>query len=123
MSERAQPRHECRQLEIDKRSLKCVECRKLWGHIDGRPLAEGAEASLGPFTIQEIKWINRARAIARRAAMREMAEICDGFAKELEIGNPGRKRGSVSHAGKTLADVAKQCGDKIWAIRDKVKVI
>jgi hypothetical protein len=66
------------------------------------------------------------RSVEQRAAMRgalsDAAHLCGAIAKEIEAANPGRGKGSVSSIGQRSAYIAKRCSDRIWAMRDKIKV-
>jgi hypothetical protein len=71
---------------------------------------------------EEILRIRRARAVAKRSIMSDLAHWCDQKARNIETTNQGRKRGSVTTIGKWDAQVAKDIGDYIWAERDKIEV-
>jgi|ERR1700733_4873654 hypothetical protein len=71
---------------------------------------------------EEIARLERARAVARRQALREAAQLCDLHAAALSRGNPGRKRGTVSQTGKTMSGIATDCGNKIWALRSAIEI-
>lgn len=74
------------------------------------------------FTPEEVKWIDRARAVARRAALREATELCDHIAKQIEEANPGRKKGDISKAAFDSWLQVKRCGEEIWKMREATEV-
>lgn len=88
--------------------------------IEGLDSAEGIQKeAISP---EEILRIRRARAVAKRSVMGELAHWCDAKAKAVEAQNPGRRKGSVSSIGLFAAQIAKDIGDHIWAEREKIEV-
>lgn len=71
---------------------------------------------------EEILRIRRARAVAKRSIMGDMAHWCDVKALLIEKANPGRKKGSVTAVGQFAAQVVREIGDHIWAEREKIEV-
>jgi hypothetical protein len=71
---------------------------------------------------EEVRRLERARAVARRTALREAAEWCDAITAEIEKENPGKRKGSISIGGHVRAAIAKRCGDKIWSECSKIEV-
>lgn len=70
----------------------------------------------------EILRIRRARAVAKRSVMMDMAHLCDATSAAILATNPGRKRGSSSQIGIAMADVAKSLGDAIEALRARIEM-
>jgi hypothetical protein len=64
----------------------------------------------------------REQRVAMRGALSDAAHLCDALAKQIEASNPGRGKGKVSSLGRYSADVVRNCGNAIWAMREKVQV-
>ena len=73
-------------------------------------------------TPEQILWLRRARAVAKRSILGDMAAACDRKAEAIRASNPGRKKGSTSQIGEAMAMIAKDIGDMLWAERAKIKV-
>jgi len=87
---------------------------------EGHDSAEGIAREV--FFPEDILRIRRARAVAKRSIMGDLAAYCDAMEKQIRKDNPGRIRGSVSEIGEFAATVAKRIGDHIWDEREKIKV-
>jgi hypothetical protein len=59
---------------------------------------------------------------ALRCALGDAAHLCDALAKNIEIANPGRRRGSVSTAGRFAAWQVHGAGSTIWRMRELIEV-
>lgn len=60
---------------------------------------------------------------AYRAALGTAAGVCDAMADMVAQENRGRGgRGAVTKHGNELAAAMKQCGDALWALREKVTI-
>lgn len=82
--------------------------------------AEGiAREAVSP---EEILRLRRARAVAKRSVMGDLAHWCDRRAAEIEKANPGRTRESVSVKARAEAAMVREVGDHIWAEREKIEV-
>jgi hypothetical protein len=66
---------------------------------------------------------SRPERVAVRGALGDAAALCDALARDIEANNPrNRKKGTVTVRGAQLADIARQCGNIIWNMRDKIEV-
>lgn len=73
-------------------------------------------------TPEQILWLRRARAVAKRSILMDMAHLCGQKACAIRAANPGRTRGSTSQIGEALAQVAIDIGNMIKAERAKIEV-
>lgn len=87
---------------------------------EGRDSAEGIQRSA--VSQAEIMRIRRARAVAKRSILGDMAAWCDQKALEIEKNNPGRKRGSVELSAIGRAKLAREIGDYLWSVREAIEV-
>lgn len=87
---------------------------------EGHDSAEGI--ALEAVSPEEILRLRRARAIAKRSVMMDLAGMCDRRADEIKKANPGRTRGSVSKIAKAEAAMAHEIGDLIMAEREKIEI-
>ena len=73
-------------------------------------------------TPEQILWLRRARAVAKRSILGDMAAACDQKCRAIRAANPGRKKGSTSQVGEAMAMVAEDIGKMLWAERAKINV-
>lgn len=73
-------------------------------------------------TPEQILWLRKIRAVAKRSVMADLAGMCDAKAAAIRAANPGRWKGTVSQAGEAMAAVARGLGDMISAEREKIGV-
>ena len=65
----------------------------------------------------------RGERAALRCALGDAAAMCDGIARDVAAENTMRGAGrTVTKRGLELEAIAKQCGDAIWAMREKISV-
>jgi hypothetical protein len=62
-----------------------------------------------------------AERVALRCALGDAATICDQIARDIRAENKTRG-GTTTKRGLELSDIAKKCGDDIWAMREKIDV-
>lgn len=73
-------------------------------------------------TPEQIMWLRRARAVAKRSVMADLAAMCDAKARSIRAANPGRGKGTTSQIGEALAAVATAIADMIESERAKIGV-
>lgn len=73
-------------------------------------------------TPEQILWLRKIRAVAKRSIMLDLAHACDAKAAAIRTANPGRGKWTVSQAGMAMAAVAMDLGDMISAEREKIGV-
>lgn len=87
---------------------------------EGHDSAEGIQRA--EVSQEGIMRIRRARAVAKRSILGDMAAWCDQKALDIEKNNPGRKRGSVELSAIGRAKLAREIGDYLWSVREAIEV-